>query len=322
MQICDALSHNNDVIIIKFDNEVRRESLTFDKNTIESFLFTGDNFAQICRSPQTSKAYFLFRIPICGDFLLVVEKSRGDVVFYYDIRETSEKEAERIFEIIRKEIIYTFRFKTALSNSEFKAKEEKAAINILKSFKALTEIKNNAYAVISQEPKTADKLLQSNIMLQARAGEKILVFCVGDETKVKAIKNSHLTTGDITIIKIAMSDYIVDEIDLIINYIADISNYNIIYVLGINHCKYTQKHMSELDKIASRIQVPIFVGIQCEITKSTFSNKAFTIELMPEYFFAQDNRACYSLSYCHAKHKKLMIYDQTKSRFIDAEIPF
>lgn len=116
--VCDIFSHSPDVKTITFQNGTRDDGLTFDKATIETLLFMDNNLDLICRSNQTDRAYFLFEMPIGGDFLLVVEKSRCDSVCYYDKRECTETEARRIIEVIEEDAINATRHKFRLIRSK------------------------------------------------------------------------------------------------------------------------------------------------------------------------------------------------------------
>lgn len=109
--ICEAISKNPDVKTITFQNGTRDDGLTFDQFTKEQLLFKDDNLSVLCRSPRIDRAYFLFSMPVGGDFLLVVEKSRCDSVCYYDKRECTEKEARRIIELIEEEAFKSTRRK-------------------------------------------------------------------------------------------------------------------------------------------------------------------------------------------------------------------
>lgn len=211
-----------------------------------------------------------------------------------------------------------------LSDIMLNTKEDKTAttINLMKAIKDLAEIKNGAYAVVSYDEETADCLLINNIRRQAQAGDRILVFCLDAEAKVKAIKYSNLTTGDITIIRINTNEYLVDEIDLIINYIADISSYDTVYFIGLVYDESSVANMIELDKIARRIEVPIFVGIQCIDGACKIPTKVFSIEPIPELTSEWDMLAYYFLSYSDTNRKCLMAYDLFTNRFADIENPF
>lgn len=209
--------------------------------------------------------------------------------------------------------------------SEVKSiKEAKAATanNYLKAFTNLTEINNNAYAVISGEEETADRLLLSNIRWQVKGNGRLLVFCVEDTKAVSAVKYSPHTTGDITIIKVEMSGHIVEEIEQIIGYISDISSYDTVYILGFEHDELSDIIMSEFDRIAEDINIPVFVGFRCFDEVCTIPIRVFTIEPMAEYSDEWEMMSFYSLSYSETNHRCLLAYDLFTNRFADFENPF
>lgn len=101
--ICEALANNSYVKTITFQKDTNGEGLTFDSISIPTLLLQNDTLQMICKSSQVDRAYFLFTMPIGGDYLLVIEKTKCDSVLYYDSREFSENEARRFIEIIEEE---------------------------------------------------------------------------------------------------------------------------------------------------------------------------------------------------------------------------
>lgn len=212
--------------------------------------------------------------------------------------------------------------KSELSNTHINYKEDKKATT-LNSMTDLADIDNNAYSVVCIEEETADRLLLSNIRKQAQWDERILVFCIGSEAKAKAIKYSPASTGEVTIISLDSAEYLFHEVELITNYIADIKSFNTIYVLGYEEdCDNASYFMQELNELAGKIEVPIFVSINSFDGRSNIPVRVFILEPMPEFLNDWEMIAFYSLAYSEANHRRILAYDLFSNTFADIENPF
>lgn len=208
----------------------------------------------------------------------------------------------------------------SLSETINNKEDKKATNNYLKD---LTEIKNEAYAVVSSEEEAADRLLLTSIRQQAKKGERTIVFCIGSEAKAKAIKYSPASTGEVTIISLDSAEYLFHEVELITNYIADIKSFNTIYVLGYEEdCDNASYFMQELNELAGKIEVPIFVSINSFDGRSNIPVRVFILEPMPEFLNDWEMIAFYSLAYSEANHRRILAYDLFSNTFADIENPF
>lgn len=295
--------------------------MAFDEEAIETLLLKDNNLEIVCLSPQIKKAFFLFEMPIDDDLLLVIEKSKCDAAFYYDKRSYDEEEARRLFQMIKDDAADFLHAMKKKNENTLKEEKDKTNINVLKSFRNLTTINKKAYAVAAADDNLAECLLLDAIRRHAHAGDKVIVICADDDSKVKEIKKSHLNNGEIVLLKTSVNDYMTFETELILNYISDVSEYNVIYVLGLEHNEQTNAYLDNLDKIAEGVNVPIFASVNSLRSECPVPDRTFEIKAMPEYSTKRNSNLFCSLSFNESDKKSLLAYDSSSGRFIEAEFP-
>lgn len=149
------------------------------------------------------------------------------------------------------------------------------------------------------------------------------MFCIGSEAKAKAVKYSPASTGEVTIISLDSAEYLFHEVELISNYIADIKSYSTSYIIGYKEESDNATYfMKELNELAGRIEVPIFIGINEFNGRGKIPARVFMLEQLPEFLNDWEMMAFYSLAYSGANHRRLLAYDLFSNRFAELENPF